>query len=226
MSKNTMGSVIKNENFRNVDLSGTSFELMKLEGCDFTGANLEGVKFYKCIIKNCNFTDSQAKEVVFDNCELESTLFYSVLVNTKFIECAVESCKFSRTLLHCEFDSSDIKSTSFAKARIIKSNFTEISIKNVDFTHATLQRVAGLKYTSLTETSDSGVNVEILYILPTNTVYLSTEYECVSMSLDELADYIESWYTSENPKGLDYIINLERLKIIENYLQMVYKGMI
>lgn len=30
MSKNTMGNVIKNENFRNVDLSGTSFELMKL----------------------------------------------------------------------------------------------------------------------------------------------------------------------------------------------------
>lgn len=56
------------------------------------------------------------------------------------------------------------------------------------------------------------MNVEILYILPNNTVYLSTEHECVSMSLDELVDYIESWYTSENPNGDDYIFNLEALK--------------
>lgn len=217
------GAVIKNKSYKNMDLSNQDFSLMILENCDFTGADLSGTNFQNCDIQNCNFTGTKMKDTTFNKCELTSNLFFNILDSTKFNECTLVECKFSHTLYRCKFNSSDIKTTSFAKAKIAKSDFTGSRIENVDFSQSLLQRVEGLEHTIFNETSDSGVNLEILYILSTNTVYLSTELECVSMPLSEFAGYIESWYTSVSSRGLDYVMKLERLEAIENYLQLISK---
>lgn len=220
MKTNIKGMVFKNKDFRNEDLSGLNFEFTKLVNCNFSGADLTDAYFNKCNIKNCNFTDTRMKNVTFNKCALASSLFFNVLVNTSFMDCTIVNTKFCKMMVSCKFHSTNVKHSSFARLGMSATAFTDSHIEDVDFSRVKLSGVTGLEHTIFTETGSSGVNIEVLYISATDTVYLNTHRDCISMPLSEFADYIESWYTADTLRGLDSIINLERLEIIENYLQM------
>lgn len=211
---------MKTEDFKNKKLEKVEFKNTMLLNCDFSGGELVNVEFTNCIIQNCKFDRAKLTGLLLEECSILNSSFKATMLGTKFIGCEMKEVHFSHCLINTHFFSCNIEDSAFKNLNMTNCIFKDSRIKKVDFTHASLQKVAGLEHTVLIETGDSGANVEVLYILPTNTVYLSANEECVSMPLGELEDYINEW-ERPNSDEVSYVINPNRLRFIEKYLKLV-----
>jgi uncharacterized protein YjbI with pentapeptide repeats len=115
------------QSFKNLTCTGKKTEKLEFESCSFTDCDfskslLESVKFVDCVFTNCNLT-----MVKLTDCNLTNVVFReSKLLGVSFIEC-------KDFLFSVRFDGCVLDYCSFARKKMLKTSFTNSSMKGVDF---------------------------------------------------------------------------------------------
>ena len=219
MTKEFMNAVIEGKTFTGAELKNKKFSSVKLVGCNFAGVSLSGVKFDDVHIENCNFSNISLseEEVEFKNCKIDSTLFSGAMKNFTFKNCKLVNTRFVGTLIDSNITSSKMSNIVLRNTKIYNCKFKETEFENVDFSNTKLKNVSGLDYYQFVE-NNGNTSLVILYIKNTDTVYLKANTGSVSMPLADFYNYIGDWEDMDTVRGLDAVVNLDRLKIINSYL--------
>lgn len=107
--------------------SDTVFECCSFVGCDFSDAVFNSVKFIECKFTGCNLSMAKLSE-----CELKGILFNGCkMLGINFSEC-------SDLMFSVEFSNCILDYCSFERKKIIKTPFSDCSLRNADFSECDL----------------------------------------------------------------------------------------
>lgn len=96
----------------------------------FRNVDISGVTFQNCEFEWVNFSDSNFTDVIFENCNFQ----HSVNVNASF-----NNCKFRKSFMAMScFESASLKGTIFQSCNIDNTTFYKASIDNVNFEKTSL----------------------------------------------------------------------------------------
>ena len=113
--------VFKDCNLSLIQVTNTSFQSVKFDGCKIMGVLFEN-------------SNPFSLELSFTNCNLNHASFYNLsLKNTLFQLCDLQEVDFTQAdLTLCDFDGSNLQLALFEKTNLEKANFSTASYFQID----------------------------------------------------------------------------------------------
>lgn len=119
--------IFENEAFNDQIISGKEFQSCVFRNCDFSESRLLHNKFLDCIFEDCNLS----------MCKLEGSTLNNVLFRrSKILGVIFSECQ--EFLFSVEFERSMLDYSSFMGRKMLKTRFSNTSLKDVNFTAANL----------------------------------------------------------------------------------------
>lgn len=151
---------LKQKDYTQQNLDGSTFIECTFESCDFTGSSLRNAKFENCSFRNCNIGLVKLDGCVFQqakfiDCKIVGAEFYKcnkTFFSANFKDCnlhycnfsdlnmknatisgKVKECHFTQTILtQAVFDDVDLAGTLFHKCDLSKADFTTAYNYSID----------------------------------------------------------------------------------------------
>lgn len=142
------GSLVKDYDFGEADLSEGHFLDCHFVNCNFSNAVLEDVDFDNCTLEGCNFKDNKSKLIGFTNAKLIGCKFLGAdWANIFFDRTTFEDCDFASAKMNWtrfdnsgmpghDFSNTSLRNASFYNCALNESNFTNADLTGADFTRA------------------------------------------------------------------------------------------
>jgi fluoroquinolone resistance protein len=128
-------------------LEATVYDDITFEKQAFANLQITGKEFQSCMFKNCDFSNSRFLNNKFLDCTFEGCnlslmkLESSTLSSARFNNCKILGVIFSECqnfLFSVEFESCILDYSSFFGKKMIKTGFSQSSLKEVNFTQTNL----------------------------------------------------------------------------------------